>query len=326
MATPLPLKKDASSIGMRTNPHPPPSGAPAATRVGKINSSKKTYAPALHLSLMQRKRRSIAARIPSSHPCGKTRNAGSFREISFRFGAVYADWLLNPAVLQRRGEGREPPPDAMARFGRNRVSLDVAWCFTDLSAPAAAELAALSKRKTSGREAVPYRRGGLGMEVGRESPKKAEIERYSVTSMLRWGEDFSVGIPVLDQQHRAIFDLLAQAHELWRSGAGVAQLRPLLSRLGELLGSHFAEEERVLEDGRFPRLAEHAAEHRSALDEQSAIARRFDAGPDGGGLMPGWVVFEFLLRVAVIHVLSSDAEYARYFVESPKGAAGNPVG
>jgi hemerythrin-like metal-binding protein len=143
-----------------------------------------------------------------------------------------------------------------------------------------------------------------------------QLERYSVSSVIRWGEDLSVGHAHLDEQHRAIFDLLAEAQDLWRRGEGVVRFCPLLSRLSKLLESHFPDEERLLAEWRYPRLQEHAAEHAQALKELKGICERFKSGADAGGLAPGWVVLEFILRVAVGHVLASDADYAGHVAGS----------
>ena len=142
-----------------------------------------------------------------------------------------------------------------------------------------------------------------------------QLERYSVSSVIRWGEDLSVGHALLDEQHRAIFDLLGEAQDLWRRGEGVARFCPLLSKLSKLLENHFPAEERLLAELHYPKLPDHAAEHTSALKELREICERFKSGPDAGGLAPGWVVLEFILRVAVGHVLTSDAEYARHVAE-----------
>ena len=140
-----------------------------------------------------------------------------------------------------------------------------------------------------------------------------QLERYSVSSVIRWGEDLSVGHALLDEQHRALFDLMGEAQDLWRRGENVARFCPLLSRLSKLLEKHFPEEERLLAERQYPKLPAHAAEHAIALKELRGICERFKSGPDAGGLAPGWVVLEFILRVAVGHVLTSDAEYAGHF-------------
>jgi hemerythrin len=153
-----------------------------------------------------------------------------------------------------------------------------------------------------------------------ESYGEVQLDRYSVSSVIRWGEDLSVGHPVLDEQHRAIFDLLGEAQDLWRRGEGVSRLGPLLSRLGKLLEKHFPQEEAVLAASGYPKLQEHAAEHRIALSDLRDICNRFKGGADAAGLAPGWVVLEFIFRMAVGHVLASDAGYAEYLAETKEGS------
>jgi hemerythrin len=153
-------------------------------------------------------------------------------------------------------------------------------------------------------------------ESSGESYREVQLDRYSVSTVIRWGEDLSVGHPLLDEQHRAIFDLLSEAQDLWRRGEGVPRLGPLLSRLGKLLEKHFPEEEAVLTASGYPKLQEHAAEHQMALTELREICSRFKGGADAAGLAPGWMVLEFILRMAVGHVLVSDAGYAEFLAET----------
>jgi hemerythrin len=149
-----------------------------------------------------------------------------------------------------------------------------------------------------------------------ESYDQVQLDRYSVSNIIRSGEDLSVGHPILDEQHRCVFDLLSEAQDLWRRGEGVARFGPLLSRLSRLLENHFREEESVLAVSGYPKLEWHIAEHQAALRELKEICDRFKGGADAAGLAPGWVGLEFLMRMAVGHMLASDAEYAEYLAET----------
>lgn len=154
------------------------------------------------------------------------------------------------------------------------------------------------------------------MLVSGESYGEVQLDHYSVSGVIRSGEDLSVGHPLLDEQHRAIFDLLSEAQDLWRRGEGVTRLCPLLSRLSRLLEHHFPEEEAILAASGYPKLQEHVAEHQAALREFREICDRFKGGADAAGLAPGWVVLEFLMRMAVGHMLASDADYAEFLAET----------
>ncbi len=80
-----------------------------------------------------------------------------------------------------------------------------------------------------------------------------------------WTKALSVGVPEIDGQHQEILSradyMLAAAHE----GVGGAEVERRMLLLAEYMQDHFAAEERRMRDCRYPRAAEHAAEHRQFL-------------------------------------------------------------
>lgn len=147
----------------------------------------------------------------------------------------------------------------------------------------------------------------------------------SVAKLVQWGEHLSVEHPGIDAQHKAIFDLGARIHEHWRHGGVVDELRPSVDKLVNMLQVHFAYEERLLGEIGYADLKQHAAEHRSMLDDLELIHERFHRIVDGhearGGslLAPGWPIMQFMLGVTVGHVMTSDMSYCKALIASRRG-------
>lgn len=80
-----------------------------------------------------------------------------------------------------------------------------------------------------------------------------------------WLSSFEIGVPAIDDEHRAIVDLLAGIVARIASGA-LDQVAVACDALHAAAVRHWANEERQLEVAEFPRLDEHRAIHRG-LDQ-----------------------------------------------------------
>jgi two-component system cell cycle response regulator len=79
----------------------------------------------------------------------------------------------------------------------------------------------------------------------------------------QWDEGMSVGVESIDQDHRRIIDIINQLSEAFEKGSGREVVVGLFDRLEEYASTHFAREERLMEEAGFPGLQEHAAQHKS---------------------------------------------------------------
>ncbi len=146
------------------------------------------------------------------------------------------------------------------------------------------------------------------------------LQHLSINNLIQFGDDLSVGHAAVDAQHRAIFNLGAKVHEDWRTGGSIDILRPAVDKLNDLMHAHFAFEERTLDAIGYHDLKNHAAEHRSMLDELSIMHDRFRGFKGGletrGGslLAPGWPIMQFVLGFTVGHVMSSDLSYCQALI------------
>ena len=121
-----------------------------------------------------------------------------------------------------------------------------------------------------------------------------------------WSDDYSVGIPEMDTQHRKLMELLAEV-----SGG---TMEPPGRTLGEWLEEaqqygqwHMRREELVLRVRGYPELEAHKAEHnvyRGKLAALQAMSDRRDFSIRLTNFLNEWWRY---------HILISDQQYARYF-------------
>lgn len=122
--------------------------------------------------------------------------------------------------------------------------------------------------------------------------------------LTEWSDAFVVGIPVIDEGHRQIFDL-----DVSFSGSG-DQIRVMksLAMLCNYVKVHFREEEALMAASAYPGLAEHLQQHAwfrealFALLERAKIVSLDQLADEMHRLTNEWLHQ---------HVLAIDAEYLR---------------
>jgi len=130
---------------------------------------------------------------------------------------------------------------------------------------------------------------------------------------LEWSEDYSVGIPELDVQHRQLMELASELIRVVNLGESVKPDPVIVEKMAEYAERHLRREELVLRVRGYPDYLEHKAEH----DEYRRKIVALRAQSDRRDL--GVRIANFLNEWWRLHILISDQEYARYFKRQPPG-------
>ncbi len=88
-------------------------------------------------------------------------------------------------------------------------------------------------------------------------------------ALIDWSEALAVGVPEMDRTHREFVELLNRLGE-----AGTAERGALFDELIQHTEAHFAREEELMEQSRFPAISEHRGEHRRVLGEMRQMRHR----------------------------------------------------
>ena len=125
---------------------------------------------------------------------------------------------------------------------------------------------------------------------------------------MEWKKEYSVGIHEIDEQHKALIkciSIIKQAtaqHDPRSAYAG-------LVRLADLAQAHFTLEESLMRIHDYPRLEEHADDHKQFLAQLRTLQERFlttDVFQDK---------FEYLREWWDTHVQKHDKSYALHFLK-----------
>lgn len=97
---------------------------------------------------------------------------------------------------------------------------------------------------------------------------------------LEWKDDYSVGVPAVDHEHRELIDLVNQLHQALASQQPEDAVTEIFGDLFRAISSHFALEERFMRQQGYDQAAQHKADHERLLDELRDI---MDDYRDGTG-------------------------------------------
>ena len=129
-----------------------------------------------------------------------------------------------------------------------------------------------------------------------------------------WSEAMSVGVPILDSDHKALIGLINTLHNDLGLDGDPAKLDKVFEHLAIYVDYHFAREESVMEACGYPAAEAHREEHRQLAQEIQGLRERRSSG---GGPQLGQELFDFLKDWLNHHILMQDMHYRKY-------AEGNP--
>ena len=130
----------------------------------------------------------------------------------------------------------------------------------------------------------------------------------------KWSEVMSVGVPLLDGDHKCLIGLINRLHESLQDGAGPDVLDEIFDGLIAYIEFHFAREEKVMDACGFPGAKVRQAEH--AYFTQHLYDLR-DCNVPGAGPAITDEVLHYLKSWLSHHILIHDMAYKPYLEHNP---------
>jgi len=97
-------------------------------------------------------------------------------------------------------------------------------------------------------------------------------------ALITWTkEQFGTNIGIADDQHKVLFNMLNELHEL-AAGSDRAAIGKSLDALVKYVVDHFATEEKLMQMHNYPNFDAHKAEHTKLLETCGGLAAKFHAG------------------------------------------------
>lgn len=97
-------------------------------------------------------------------------------------------------------------------------------------------------------------------------------------ALMQWSQMFSVGVTQFDNEHKKLVDLLNNLHDAMKAGKGNDVIGKTLDGLISYTATHFASEEKLMQQHNYPAFAKHKTEHISLTNQALQIQKDFHAG------------------------------------------------
>jgi hemerythrin-like metal-binding protein len=122
------------------------------------------------------------------------------------------------------------------------------------------------------------------------------------TSWICWDESLSVGIDVIDEHHRYLFDLVNDLIDVVANKLGARELGRVLKALGQYALVHFQAEERMMQQYSYPRLDIQVQQHQNFLERMKEFNEELHQNP----LIAQFEILVYLRDWLIAHIRDED--------------------
>lgn len=129
---------------------------------------------------------------------------------------------------------------------------------------------------------------------------------------IEWNDVLSVNNPLIDADHKRLFDLINTLHEAMVDNRGSTIVGPVLGELIDYAKTHFHREEELMLNSSYPHLAEHKAEHDVLRKETDRLQGQFSDGAAGVTLE----TMDFLRNWLFHHIMKSDYQLSQWIAKT----------
>jgi hemerythrin len=123
-----------------------------------------------------------------------------------------------------------------------------------------------------------------------------------------WGEQYATGDSAVDCQHRALFKIINELHDVIVSGAEAGAMRRVADALTRYALRHFAAEEQLMESTGYPGLRDHQERHLALRAQAGELFRQHMSGHP----MRGSTLSHFLGRQLTTHITTEDRKMVQW--------------
>lgn len=128
---------------------------------------------------------------------------------------------------------------------------------------------------------------------------------------ITWGPELMVGVPLVDQQHEELIGRLNAMARSIAGGEGETEIQRTLEFLMDYAKYHFAAEETIMADARYPGLPEHKSQHQEFVQTLDRLEEEFRE--DGSTKILAESLNTLLVNWLLAHISRVDKQFARYF-------------
>ncbi|MDR3590203.1 MAG: bacteriohemerythrin [Negativicutes bacterium] len=132
-------------------------------------------------------------------------------------------------------------------------------------------------------------------------------------ALIKWTERLSVGVPKIDEEHKKLVEMINSLHEAMRLGNGKEVLAKILDECTAYVLTHFANEEKLMVQYKYPEYKDHKAVHDEFVKKVVELRKQHDQQ-----LLQSNQLLKVLQDWLVNHITSIDKRYGPLLMEAMK--------
>ena len=133
-------------------------------------------------------------------------------------------------------------------------------------------------------------------------------------ALIEWRDEFAIGIPAVDYEHKGMIRMINQLHEELSAEPSRDTVTDFLAEIHALISAHFALEEKEMREMGYDEFGDHKDDHERLLDEIRDIMDDFldgepaDYAEDLSRRLESWFTEHFRTRDARLHRFLKDRQ------------------
>ena len=137
------------------------------------------------------------------------------------------------------------------------------------------------------------------------------IPEHHSAGIIVWEERYDTKIPLIDKQHKMLANIINELHQACCNVRDVdSMFKEAMSRVVEYVRLHFATEQQILKQIKYPGYKEHIKEHESLVKDILESAKNFN---EGKRFVPHQFV-HMLKDWFLSHIAITDKQYVSYII------------
>ena len=142
---------------------------------------------------------------------------------------------------------------------------------------------------------------------------KKVINKVKTMAKIEWTSDLSVGVGIVDEQHKRLFELIDDFYANIQSKSPAERMNVLIKALKDYSVKHFTEEEALMRKAEYGEYDIHKQQHDAFIAKVEDFAVRYNAGK----LILTVEITNFIKDWLIKHISIMDKKYIPSF--SAKG-------
>ncbi|MCD6292327.1 MAG: bacteriohemerythrin [Deltaproteobacteria bacterium] len=142
-----------------------------------------------------------------------------------------------------------------------------------------------------------------------ESVSSSTASTNPVGDLMPWSDSLKNGVSEFDNQHHRLVDLINELYKAMKTGRGNEVIVKVLDELVDYTGTHFAAEERLMLEHKYPDYDNHIVIHQEFVAKVVDFQKKFKLGEATLSLD----LLEFLKDWLIAHIKGIDRKYGPFF-------------